>query len=627
MHVLGSPYLRRPVMLILVCVLAGLQAQASEELPFDRPVQAQGRVMFPVAQLARWLGAAVEYQAGQITVVGGREVVMKIGSRTARVDGAETMLDVAPLLGHRGKAYVPARFLVEVLGGAVRVEPSSHRLIISLGTKEGYAIMAAESLPLKYSYAGLSNMAKRQEKLGDASGEAGQITDALWHYATAKYAALDITCVESLDNPLIEARRHMMAADLQSNTALKLAEVGLESASTFARLAWDNQQLAEDELAKARSSGKYAKYERSMERHDTAGAIADRVRAKADKLRLNGHSRSGAVAEGALQQTDGSAARERGPLANEARLTLGGIVEGSPRIATIRAGREHYIVVPGDTIRGFKVEAITSDEVVLMGSEGRLVLRLPARAAEGASSPSEGAHVEQPRPAASAAPNSTISVELHNHFEPVLGGFVERKVTREWGPLRFEYSAFEYAGVDNPTTLERFLKSSAQVSRLTTFLPDSIGVDMYAALLYKMGTGVASHPEARIEWRLLCTGRTTSALLAYVMDVVSATPALAARAGDLVVALDRSDIGNLAFRDAQHVLAKVIPELRQNIYAFDGSTVQYQVPAEYAGPAARAALAASPRADQPVQWCRALVDVSGGITWTFLAWYEPLPKL
>lgn len=63
-----------------------------------------------------------------------------------------------------------------------------------------------------------------------------------------------------------------------------------------------------------------------------------------------------------------------------ATLALNGIVAGKQAMAVIREGDQRYYVKVGDRIGDrYRVQSISSKEVVLVGSEGKVILRMGGR--------------------------------------------------------------------------------------------------------------------------------------------------------------------------------------------------------------------------------------------------------
>lgn len=97
-----------------------------------QPQPVAGRMMVPVRGVFESLGIYVEYEIAMRTVTarkGNDDIEMRIGERVAHKDGAEILLDVAPLL-LKGHAMVPLRFIVETLGGTVNFDPKTNHIDI-----------------------------------------------------------------------------------------------------------------------------------------------------------------------------------------------------------------------------------------------------------------------------------------------------------------------------------------------------------------------------------------------------------------------------------------------------------------------------------------------------------------
>lgn len=61
-------------------------------------------------------------------------------------------------------------------------------------------------------------------------------------------------------------------------------------------------------------------------------------------------------------------------------MTLTGILSGRPTMAILRQNDQRYFVKVGDVVGdGYRVEAISSQQVVLAGQQGKLILRMGGR--------------------------------------------------------------------------------------------------------------------------------------------------------------------------------------------------------------------------------------------------------
>ncbi len=85
------------------------------------PVQIEGRVLVPLRGIFERLGATVVFDPATQTVTAAREsitVVLRLGSREARINDRIVLLDVPPL-ALRGRTMVPLRFVSGALGARV----------------------------------------------------------------------------------------------------------------------------------------------------------------------------------------------------------------------------------------------------------------------------------------------------------------------------------------------------------------------------------------------------------------------------------------------------------------------------------------------------------------------------
>lgn len=95
------------------------------------PVMNQGRVLVPMRAVFQALGAEVAYQAGVINATReGRQIVLRLGGSSARVDGRDVALDSpARLVGT--VTYVPLRFVAQALGDRVEWQAADRRVIVA----------------------------------------------------------------------------------------------------------------------------------------------------------------------------------------------------------------------------------------------------------------------------------------------------------------------------------------------------------------------------------------------------------------------------------------------------------------------------------------------------------------
>jgi hypothetical protein len=100
------------------------------------PQQVQGRVLVPLRGVLEKLGAYVDWVPRTQTVVatkGNMDLQLRLGSRTAFVNGKEVALDV-PATTMGGSTMVPLRFVGETLGADVRWDAQSATVMISAPT-------------------------------------------------------------------------------------------------------------------------------------------------------------------------------------------------------------------------------------------------------------------------------------------------------------------------------------------------------------------------------------------------------------------------------------------------------------------------------------------------------------
>lgn len=105
----------------LCSIAAGVNIQVDgNAVNFDQPpIERGGRVYVPLRGVFERLGAAVSYANGFINAQGnGHNITLKIGARSATVDGSSVAMDSpAFLVGSR--TLVPLRFVAQALGAGV----------------------------------------------------------------------------------------------------------------------------------------------------------------------------------------------------------------------------------------------------------------------------------------------------------------------------------------------------------------------------------------------------------------------------------------------------------------------------------------------------------------------------
>lgn len=103
-------------------------------LEFDvPPISANGRTMVPLRTIFEALGAKVEWDGATKTITGTKDktvIVLKLDSKTAKVNGKTVVLDAAPL-SIKGRTLVPVRFISESLGANVEWDGKTKTVIIT----------------------------------------------------------------------------------------------------------------------------------------------------------------------------------------------------------------------------------------------------------------------------------------------------------------------------------------------------------------------------------------------------------------------------------------------------------------------------------------------------------------
>jgi len=96
------------------------------------PYIKNGRTYVPVRYLGDALGATTTWDAATQTVTvtkGDKSVVLVIGSKTAKVNGQDVAMDVAPEISN-GRTMLPARYVAEGLGYQVGWNPALKQVVI-----------------------------------------------------------------------------------------------------------------------------------------------------------------------------------------------------------------------------------------------------------------------------------------------------------------------------------------------------------------------------------------------------------------------------------------------------------------------------------------------------------------
>jgi len=109
-----------------------------------------GRVLVPLRKIAVSLGATVSFDAASQAIViskGSTSARLRTNDRNAVINGAASVLEL-PVITRNGRAYVPARFLGDLLGAAVGWDGASNTVTLTMANQEakiseGLALEAA----------------------------------------------------------------------------------------------------------------------------------------------------------------------------------------------------------------------------------------------------------------------------------------------------------------------------------------------------------------------------------------------------------------------------------------------------------------------------------------------------
>jgi len=100
----------------------------------DAPPQVlQGRTMVPMRGIFEAIGAYVEYDDANHTIKAQRNnesVDLMLGSRIAKKNGAEIMMEVKPQVLN-GTTMVPLRFIAEALNAKVDFDKANNRINVT----------------------------------------------------------------------------------------------------------------------------------------------------------------------------------------------------------------------------------------------------------------------------------------------------------------------------------------------------------------------------------------------------------------------------------------------------------------------------------------------------------------
>lgn len=97
------------------------------------PKTVNNRTLLPMRAIFEAMGAEVKWDAKNNTAIGVRgndTIKLKIGNRTATINGKTVMIDV-PATAVNGRTLVPTRFIAESLGAEVNWDPATRAVIIS----------------------------------------------------------------------------------------------------------------------------------------------------------------------------------------------------------------------------------------------------------------------------------------------------------------------------------------------------------------------------------------------------------------------------------------------------------------------------------------------------------------
>jgi len=127
------------ILAVLILTIANIQTLAATKPPNitiqlndntltldEKPITVNGRILVPVASLAKELGATVEWVDDTKSVIITlptkdkiTTIYFKIGQASALVDGMEVNLDAAAII-YKNRTFIPLRFVAENFGATVK---------------------------------------------------------------------------------------------------------------------------------------------------------------------------------------------------------------------------------------------------------------------------------------------------------------------------------------------------------------------------------------------------------------------------------------------------------------------------------------------------------------------------
>jgi plastocyanin len=177
--VIGTSFAATPVKSDMKVVLDG------KSLSFGSTYVVDGRLVLPYRAIAEELGAKVGYISSSKTVTvqkGSTSISLKIGSKTATVNGRTVSLDVSAVIVN-SSTYVPVRFLSENLGLTVHYSNATKTV-----TLKSSSSTSTQTYQVK-----ISNFAFAPETITISAGSKLVFTnyDGSEHTVTAKDGSFD----------------------------------------------------------------------------------------------------------------------------------------------------------------------------------------------------------------------------------------------------------------------------------------------------------------------------------------------------------------------------------------------------------------------------------------------------
>jgi len=168
--VLGSTPVRAAEDVVVQITIGSTKATINfKQVVLDQPpIIENGRTLVPFRFIGEALGAKIGWDPVKKTVsyvLGNKNIVLTIGSVTAIVNGAKTILDVAPKILPTGRTVVPLRFVSENIGAKVDWNSTTRMVTVTVSSTPGPTIKIGVALPLTAGSAEIGTQINNAAKL------------------------------------------------------------------------------------------------------------------------------------------------------------------------------------------------------------------------------------------------------------------------------------------------------------------------------------------------------------------------------------------------------------------------------------------------------------------------------